>query len=236
MTDWTVDSAATALLEAEDARASRAPITGEWPSLDLATAYAVQDETLRRRLARGERLAGLKLGTSRAKQQRMGISTPLTAWLTDAMVLPAGAAVPLAAAGPDRVPEPGLVPDVDRAHLNMHGAGPQRGERAVRTADDLRDGGRVRDDGQEHVGLGGDLRSRPGHGAARGGQVGRAAPPVAGHLETAFQEVAGDRESHLAEADQSDSVHRRLLAVCCPVIASRRPRCPARAGSRCCPR
>ena len=29
-----------------------------------------------------------------AKQQRMGIATPLTAWLTDAMVLPAGAAVP----------------------------------------------------------------------------------------------------------------------------------------------
>ena len=62
---------------------------------DLATGYAVQDETLRRRLARGERLAGLKLGlTSRAKQQRMGIAAPLTAWLTDAMVLPAGAAVP----------------------------------------------------------------------------------------------------------------------------------------------
>jgi hypothetical protein len=55
----------------------------------------VQDETLRRRLARGERLVGLKLGlTSRAKQQRMGIGSPLVAWLTDAMVLPAGAPVP----------------------------------------------------------------------------------------------------------------------------------------------
>jgi 2-keto-4-pentenoate hydratase len=59
------------------------------------TAYAVQDETLRRRLARGERLVGVKLGlTSRAKQQRMNISSPLVAWLTDAMVLPAGAPVP----------------------------------------------------------------------------------------------------------------------------------------------
>jgi 2-oxo-3-hexenedioate decarboxylase len=55
----------------------------------------VQDETLRRRLGRGERLAGVKLGlTSRAKQQRMNITSPLTAWLTDAMVLPAGAPVP----------------------------------------------------------------------------------------------------------------------------------------------
>jgi 2-oxo-3-hexenedioate decarboxylase len=66
-----------------------------WPGLDLATWYAVQDETLRRRLGRGERLAGLKLGlTSRVKQQRMGIATPLTAWLTDAMVLADGEPVP----------------------------------------------------------------------------------------------------------------------------------------------
>jgi 2-oxo-3-hexenedioate decarboxylase len=95
MTDWTVDSAATALLDAEDARADREPLTEDWPGLDLATGYAVQDETLRRRLGRGERLTGLKLGlTSRAKQQRMGIASPLTAWLTDAMALPAGAPVP----------------------------------------------------------------------------------------------------------------------------------------------
>ena len=95
MTDWTVATAAAALLDAEEARADREPLTDDWPGLDLVTGYAVQDETLRRRLARGERLAGLKLGlTSRAKQQRMGIAAPLTAWLTDAMVLPAGAAVP----------------------------------------------------------------------------------------------------------------------------------------------
>lgn len=62
MTHWTVDSAATALLDAEEARADREPLTDDWPGLDLATGYAVQDETLRRRLGRGERLAGLKLG------------------------------------------------------------------------------------------------------------------------------------------------------------------------------
>jgi 2-oxo-3-hexenedioate decarboxylase len=95
MTGSTVDQAATALLAAEDSRVARDPLTAEWPDLDMATAYAVQDETLRRRLARGERLVGVKLGlTSRAKQQRMNVSSPLTAWLTDAMVLPAGAGVP----------------------------------------------------------------------------------------------------------------------------------------------
>ncbi|MGW1028294.1 2-keto-4-pentenoate hydratase [Streptomyces sp. NPDC002577] len=92
---WDLDRAATALLEAEDTRTGRGPITDEWPELDLDTAYAVQDETLQRRLNRGENIVGVKLGlTSRAKQERMGISVPLTAWLTDAMLLPAGEPVP----------------------------------------------------------------------------------------------------------------------------------------------
>jgi 2-oxo-3-hexenedioate decarboxylase len=39
----------------------------------------------------------VKLGlTSPAKQQRMGIDSPLTGWLTDAMALEAGAPIPLA--------------------------------------------------------------------------------------------------------------------------------------------
>lgn len=98
MTTWTVESAAATLLAAEDNRADREPITDEWTDLDLETAYAIQDETLRLRLARGETLVGVKLGlTSRAKQQRMNIDSPLVAWLTDAMVLPAGAPVPRSA-------------------------------------------------------------------------------------------------------------------------------------------
>ncbi|WP_310968852.1 MULTISPECIES: fumarylacetoacetate hydrolase family protein [unclassified Amycolatopsis] len=73
----------------------RAPLSEEWPDLDVDTAYAIQDEALRQRRARGETLIGVKLGlTSRAKQQRMGIDAPLLAWLTDAMVLPAGVPVP----------------------------------------------------------------------------------------------------------------------------------------------
>jgi 2-oxo-3-hexenedioate decarboxylase len=95
MSDWTVDRAATELLACEDERRDRDPITDEWPDLDVETAYEVQDEVLRRRLDRGERLVGVKLGlTSRAKQVRMGIAAPLTAWLTDAMVVPAGEPAP----------------------------------------------------------------------------------------------------------------------------------------------
>ena len=95
MTTWSVDRAATELLEAQDRRMARDPITDEWGDLDLRTAYAIQDETLCRRVERHEHVVGVKLGlTSRAKQQRMGISSPLVAWLTDAMTLPTGAPLP----------------------------------------------------------------------------------------------------------------------------------------------
>ncbi|MBB4687880.1 2-keto-4-pentenoate hydratase [Amycolatopsis jiangsuensis] len=78
-----------------DAKQERAQLTESWSELDLATAYAIQDEALRLRKERGETLVGVKLGlTSRAKQQRMGVDAPLLAWLTDGMVLPAGAPMP----------------------------------------------------------------------------------------------------------------------------------------------
>jgi len=87
-----VREAAAALLATES---ERAPLSEDWPDLDVETAYAIQDEALRLRRERGETLIGLKLGlTSRAKQERMGIDSPLLAWLTDAMVLPAGVPVP----------------------------------------------------------------------------------------------------------------------------------------------
>lgn len=89
-----IDEAAGLLLVAETGASDRAPLTDQWPDLDLATAYEIQDETLRRRLARGERLVGVKLGlTSVAKQRTMGIDRPLVAWLTDAMAIAPGVAV-----------------------------------------------------------------------------------------------------------------------------------------------
>ncbi|MBS4730312.1 fumarylacetoacetate hydrolase family protein [Mycobacterium sp. SM1] len=92
MTEWDVARAATVLLDAEAARVDRGPVSAEWPGLDLETAYRVQDEIVCRKVEAGQHIVGVKLGlTSRAKQQRMGIDSPLTAWLTDRMALPAGA-------------------------------------------------------------------------------------------------------------------------------------------------
>lgn len=95
MTDWTPTTAAAELLRAERERTDRGPLTEQWPDLDVPTAYAVQDELLRQRQESGEQVVGVKLGlTSRAKQQRMGISSPLTGWLTDAMLLSPDLPVP----------------------------------------------------------------------------------------------------------------------------------------------
>jgi 2-oxo-3-hexenedioate decarboxylase len=92
---WAVESVAAELLRCEDERIERPPFTDEWPDLDLDTGYEIQDLNLHRRLERGEKLIGVKLGlTSRAKQKRMGVDFPFVAWLTDAMVLPVGDPVP----------------------------------------------------------------------------------------------------------------------------------------------
>jgi 2-oxo-3-hexenedioate decarboxylase len=92
---WDVESVAAELLRCEAARIDRPPFSDEWPELDLDTGYRIQDVNLGKRLERGERLIGVKLGlTSRAKQERMGVHFPFVAWLTDAMILPAGDPVP----------------------------------------------------------------------------------------------------------------------------------------------
>jgi 2-oxo-3-hexenedioate decarboxylase len=97
---WDVASVAAELLRCEDERTDRTAFTEEWPELDLATGYEIQDRNLQARQARGETLVGVKLGlTSKAKQTRMGLDVPLVAWLTDAMILAAG----------DPVPQPRLI-------------------------------------------------------------------------------------------------------------------------------
>nr|WP_236796273.1 fumarylacetoacetate hydrolase family protein [Amycolatopsis sp. GM8] len=83
------------MLARERDRRDGGRLVDEWPQLDLATAYAAQDALVRKKVDAGERVVGVKLGlTSRAKQERMGIRSPLTGWLTDGMVLAAGEPVP----------------------------------------------------------------------------------------------------------------------------------------------
>jgi 2-oxo-3-hexenedioate decarboxylase len=64
--------------------------------LALVDAYRIQHEVLGQRYARGERLAGTKLGfTSEAKMAQMGVSEIIVGQLTDAMQVVAGGDVRL---------------------------------------------------------------------------------------------------------------------------------------------
>lgn len=84
-----VSVAADRLLAAEADRRAIPQLTSEWPGMTEHDAYAIQRATLSRRVKRGERVVGIKLGlTSRAKQAAMGIDRPTLSWLTDAMELP----------------------------------------------------------------------------------------------------------------------------------------------------
>lgn len=87
--------------------------------LDVDGAYAVQTALVQRRLDRGERMVGLKMGlTSRAKMAQVGVDEVIWGRLTDVMRVPDGGAVdvgdfihprvePEVAFLLDRLPEPG---------------------------------------------------------------------------------------------------------------------------------
>jgi 2-oxo-3-hexenedioate decarboxylase len=92
-----VKTATEKLLAAEDNKTAITRITDEWSGLDIETAYKVQAEVIAARVAQGRRLIGTKLGlTSRAKQIRMGITSPLTAKLLDNYYLATDTPIPLA--------------------------------------------------------------------------------------------------------------------------------------------
>ena len=82
----------------DDAAANRAEIdmlTAGEPGLDIAAAYRVQEASVARRMARGERLVGMKMGlTSRAKMEQMGVHEPIYGRLTSSMVLNDGGVIP----------------------------------------------------------------------------------------------------------------------------------------------
>jgi len=67
--------------------------TVDW---DIESAYAVQQAVVARRMARGERPVGLKLGfTSKAKMAQMGVSDVIVGRLTDAMRIADGSDIDL---------------------------------------------------------------------------------------------------------------------------------------------
>ncbi|MFT4229842.1 MAG: fumarylacetoacetate hydrolase family protein [Microbacterium sp.] len=107
-TDAQLDEIVDVLLGAERDRRDIGRLTTDRPWLDVEAAYRAQERQRDRRSAAGDPSIGAKLGlTSRAKQQRMGIASPLTGFLTHAMALPAGAPIPL-----DELIHPRVEPEI----------------------------------------------------------------------------------------------------------------------------
>ena len=79
------------LIGAARDRTAIEPLTNEWPDLDPATAYEVQDAFVAARIEAGAVVIGAKTGlTSKAKQQQMNVSEPLYGFLTADMQIDTG--------------------------------------------------------------------------------------------------------------------------------------------------
>lgn len=84
------------LFVALDKAEALVPLTEHHPDLTIEDAYAIQQHLIARRLARGERIIGKKIGvTSQAVMDMLGVGQPDFGLLTDAMVVEQGASVPM---------------------------------------------------------------------------------------------------------------------------------------------
>jgi 2-oxo-3-hexenedioate decarboxylase len=84
------------------------PQTPPERALTAGQGYAVQERLVARRLARGERVVGLKLGlTSRAKMEQVGVREVIVGRLTDAMRMEEGGTIAL-----ERLIHPRIEPEI----------------------------------------------------------------------------------------------------------------------------
>lgn len=97
------------VLDAAARKATAVPqLSGRGLELTLEEAYRAQAALIERRLARGERRVGMKLGfTSRAKMRQMGVDDLIWGRLTDGMAAPDGAEL-----DPARYVHPRVEPEV----------------------------------------------------------------------------------------------------------------------------
>lgn len=87
----TIEEYAEIVDEAQRTATAIAQLTTTNPELSVDDAYAIQKVSVARRIARGEKRIGIKMGlTSRAKMQQVGVDEAAWGRLTDAMILEEG--------------------------------------------------------------------------------------------------------------------------------------------------
>ncbi len=89
-----VASLAKRLEQAQLTGATINKVTDDYPNLDWGDAYNIQWAIRQRKLDRGGRIVGLKMGlTSWAKMRQMGVETPIYGFLVDEFSVPDGGVV-----------------------------------------------------------------------------------------------------------------------------------------------
>ncbi|MFU8802190.1 MAG: 2-keto-4-pentenoate hydratase [Bradymonadaceae bacterium] len=94
MTPETLNELATIVDDAARNTRSIHMLTGRHPELTIEDAYKIQRASMTRRVERGERIVGMKMGlTSLAKMKQMGVHNPIYGHLTNTMELGDGATI-----------------------------------------------------------------------------------------------------------------------------------------------
>ena len=95
LTDAEIDKAAEALLKAEDDRQQIGLLSQTYSNMTLDDAYGIQKAQIDKKLARGRKIIGWKIGlTSKVMQDALGIDTPDSGVLYDDMLFASGTTVP----------------------------------------------------------------------------------------------------------------------------------------------
>lgn len=91
-----IDQLGDELFDALNQARMVAPLTERFPQLSIEHAYAIQQRLLSRRVQRGERIIGKKIGvTSQAVMDMLKVDQPDFGQLTDRMVVNQGGCVPM---------------------------------------------------------------------------------------------------------------------------------------------
>ncbi|MBI2276426.1 MAG: 2-oxopent-4-enoate hydratase [Dechloromonas sp.] len=94
MDQSTIEKLGDTLYEALLARQPIAPLTATHPEMSIEDAYHVQQRMIARRLDKGERVIGKKIGvTSKAVMNMLGVQQPDFGYLTDGMVYNEGESI-----------------------------------------------------------------------------------------------------------------------------------------------
>ena len=92
---FAIEAAAHRLRDAKMTGAQCEPVSSLLSGQDIEAAYAVQQLNVERRIARGQRLIGRKIGlTSMAVQRQLGVSQPDYGALLSDMIVGDGATLP----------------------------------------------------------------------------------------------------------------------------------------------